>query len=480
MQQPISGFRAEMHTCWPAHIHRDTPVSPYSAQRCPQDHSGSTSPDKDSPGGPSHRRNTVLPGCTPPRLDPSPAAPKMITRVWLLFEHKPRDHEREGATGRRRLDQRAVRPGWQAAAMRPALKSGLLPVWRDRDTLQIGIDPRRAVALSGMGHAAFVIGLLDGSRDRDQVIAAAAGRGIPVQTTERILTLLAAGGALDDFPASTLRELPLALRAKLAPELATTSLAYRDGDGGARALARRRAAVVRIEGDRRIGRAAARLLKAAGVGQVHFVRPPADGATPASGGEFRDSGRPRSAAMPSGAARPIAAPGDPGSDRRSGAGRESRSGQPLRPGITPVIRPDLIVLAGRQPIERLAQLARAPVPHLAVMAGEAIGVVGPLVVPGHTACLLCLDYVRAGNDPAWPLILSQIVRKRPEPPACDAVLATAVAAQAAAQALTAIEHGPLASAATNGTLELVLPDWRWRRRTWPPHPACPCGSHTVM
>jgi len=104
-----------------------------------------------------------------------------------------------------------------------------------------------------MGHAAFVVGLLDGSRDRDQVIAAAAGRGIPVQTTERILTLLAAAGALDDFPASTLRELPLALRAKLAPELATTSLAYRDGDGGARALARRRAAVVRIEGDRRIG-----------------------------------------------------------------------------------------------------------------------------------------------------------------------------------------------------------------------------------
>ena len=139
----------------------------------------------------------------------------------------------------------------------------------------------------------------------------------------------------------------------------------------------------------------------------------------------------------------------------------------------------MIVLAGRQPIERLAQLARAPVPHLAVMAGEAIGVVGPLVVPGHTACLLCLDYVRAGNDPAWPLILSQIVRKRPEPPACDTVLATAVAAQAAAQALTAIEHGPLASAAANGTLELVLPDWRWRRRTWPPHPACPCGGHTV-
>src|SRR5215469_10963542 len=34
--------------------------------------------------------------------------------------------------------------------MRPALKPGLLSVWRNRDTIQIGIDPRRAIALTGM------------------------------------------------------------------------------------------------------------------------------------------------------------------------------------------------------------------------------------------------------------------------------------------------------------------------------------------
>src|SRR5262245_7047155 len=152
-----------------------------------------------------------------------------------------------------------VGPRCQAARMRPALKSGLLPVWRDRDTLQIGIDPRRAIALSGMRQAAFVIGLLDGSRERHQVIAAATARGVSVHVTERILTLLAAGGALDDFPARTLHDVPPALRARLAPEIATTSLAHRDGDGGARALARRRAAVVRVEGDQRTGRAVARI-----------------------------------------------------------------------------------------------------------------------------------------------------------------------------------------------------------------------------
>ncbi|HEX7994309.1 MAG TPA: hypothetical protein VF506_10330, partial [Streptosporangiaceae bacterium] len=137
---------------------------------------------------------------------------------------------------------------------------------------------------------------------------------------------------------------------------------------------------------------------------------------------------------------------------------------------------DLVILAGRQPLSRLALLTRERVPHLAVAAGEAIGVVGPMVVPQRTACLLCMDYVRAGNDSAWPLILAQLGRRRPYPPACDAVLAAAVAAQTAAQALIAIDQNPLSSAAINGTLELVLPDWKWRRRTWAPHPACPCSG----
>lgn len=331
--------------------------------------------------------------------------------------------------------------------MRPALKSGLLPVWRDRNTLQIGIDPRRAIALSGMRQAAFVIGLLDGSRERDQVVAAATARGVSVQVTERILTLLAAGGALDDFPAGTLRDIPPALRVRLGPELATTSLAHRDGDGGARALARRRAAVVRVEGDQRIGRAVARILSAAGVGRVEFVRPQPESTR-------------RMAEV----------------TRTAGVAQEARPVGERQAERTQPDQADLVILAGRQPLGRLAQLTRESVPHLAVAAGEAIGVVGPMVVPRRTTCLLCMDYVRAGNDSAWPLILAQLGRRRPDPPACDAVLAAAVAAQAAAQALIAIYQNPLASATVNGTLELVLPDWKWRRRTWDPHPACPCSG----
>ncbi len=340
--------------------------------------------------------------------------------------------------------------------MRPALKSGLLPVWRDRDTLQIGIDPRRAIALSGMAGVAFLIALLDGSRDRRQVIATAEAAGVPAAVSERVLTLLAAGGVLDDFPASTLREVPQPLRARLAAELATASLAHGDGDGGARLLARRRLRSVWIEGERRIGRAVGRILAAAGVGQVRI------GAMPGMQARSRPA-----AARPAG---PASRPADARPARAAIAGRPS-----LRPGR----RPDLVIVVGPVGQDRSGWLTRNRLPHLAVSASEAIGTVGPLVIPGQSACLRCLDHVRAAADPAWPLILAQLAMRRPDPVACDAVLASAVAAQAAGQALIAIDKGPAASAAVNGTIELVLPDWRWRRRTWPIHPACLCACQVA-
>jgi len=326
--------------------------------------------------------------------------------------------------------------------VRPALKPGLLPVWRDRDTLQIGIDSRRAVALTGMAGIAWVVGLLDGSRDRAQVIQAAADHGVPAETTERVLTLLATAGALDDFPAGTLRVLSRPLRARLAAELATASLAHRDGDGGARTLARRLAAQIRVHGGGRVGAGIADLLTASGIGRITHAGP-GDPADPEDQGNQKDRGVQRD---------------------RGGAGDADRA------------RPDLAVLVGRHPLELRDSLVRGQIPHLAASADEAIGIVGPLVIPGRTACLRCLDLTRTDRDPAWPLILAQLAGRKPDPLACDAPLAAAVAAQAAAQVLAFTDRGAAAGAVANGTLELVLPGWQWRRRTWPRHRDCPCGS----
>ncbi len=328
-----------------------------------------------------------------------------------------------------------------AVGMRPALKAGLLPVWRDRDTLQIGIDSRRAVALTGMAGIACVISLLDGSRDRAQVIQAAAYRGIPVETVERLLALLAWAGALDDFPAATLRVLSQPQRTRLAAELATVSLARRDGDGGARTLARRLAAQVRIHGGGRVGANIASLLTTSGISCVMYADPADEVAT------------------------------SPGTSSPA-----TTSPGTARPGTTSPrpARPDLAILTGHHPPELRADLMQDQIPHLVASASEAIGIVGPLVVPGRTACLRCLDLARTDRDPAWPLILAQLAGRQLDPRACDAPLAAAVAAQAATQALAFIDRPADAAAVLNGTLELVLPSWQWRRRTWPPHRDCNC------
>jgi hypothetical protein len=141
--------------------------------------------------------------------------------------------------------------------------------------------------------------------------------------------------------------------------------------------------------------------------------------------------------------------------------------------------PALTVLTGFQPPEAGDRLRRAKLPHLAVSAAEAIGIVGPLVRPGTTACLRCLDLARAERDPAWPLILAQLAGRVPEPAACDAALTAAVAAQAAAQVLQYVDEPAAAGPCESATLELVQPGWQWRRRPWPPHDACTCRARTA-
>ncbi len=340
--------------------------------------------------------------------------------------------------------------------MRLALKPGLLPVWRDSNTLQIGIDSRRAVAVSGIGRTAALIGLLDGSRDHRAMIAAAGALGISAEVADRLITLLAAAGVLDDFPAGALRAVPDSLRSRLAPELATTSLAHGDGDGGARSLARRSGTYVRIYGAGKVGSCIATLLAAAGIGHV----------------ACRDAGQAFAADLaPAGLCE-----ADIGEPRSAGAARAVRRTAPEVRTDDDTGQPDVAVLTGSHAPELAARLMADGVPHLTATAGEAIGIVGPLVIPGRSACLRCLDMTRAERDPAWPLVLAQLVERQPSTPACDCVLATSVAAQASGQVLTFVDRGGKADAVTNGTLELVLPGWQWRRRTWMPHADCGCAS----
>ncbi|MGB3301807.1 MAG: hypothetical protein WBA98_03875 [Gordonia sp. (in: high G+C Gram-positive bacteria)] len=73
-------------------------------------------------------------------------------------------------------------------------------------------------------------------------------------------------------------------------------------------------------------------------------------------------------------------------------------------------RPSLVVIAD-QPVADPAvwhPLMMAAVPHLPVYVRDDVGTVGPLVLPGLSSCLRCLNLHLTDVDPAWPLLAATL------------------------------------------------------------------------
>lgn len=387
--------------------------------------------------------------------------------------------------------------------MRPLLKPGLRRVWRDEGTLQLGLDPENAVVIGGLDAAAGrFLQLLDGSRDEAALLTLAPVYGLDRDRAGRLLALLTAAGALDDAADDTaaLWELTGHERDRLAPDLAALSLRRRTTDGGLPVFVRRRAALVEVRGAGRIGATLAGLLAATGVGSLRVLDPaPTRWADVSPGGLLPD---------------------DVGTPRQVAALAAVRRAAPTVTEAAPLARADLVVLAPVGPLAPSvpAALSAGGLAHLIVAVRESRGVVGPLVVPSVSSCLRCHDLHRRDRDPAWPRIAAQLATDgasvrgnrtsaggnrtggadesgEPILP-CEAPLAMALAALAAAQVLAHLDAGIDAGgginagggiggvlgarteppATVNGTLELCLPDARPRRRSWHPHPLCGCGA----
>lgn len=338
--------------------------------------------------------------------------------------------------------------------MRPVLNPSARRLWRDPHTLQLGLSPGRASVVTGIDPPLrAALDLLDGTRDREAVLTAAAGAGCSSDRLDALLDLLAGTGLLEDAgqDVTALAGLERAERERLSPDVA--SLALVRGDGGLPALEHRRQSRVRVVGAGRVGAPLAASLALAGVGAVDVVdEAPARPEDAGVGGlGLQDVGRSRGEA----------------------AREQLHAAVPSLPRAA-VDLPDLVVLAPARggALDEGRQLTLDGVPHLVAEVRDATGVVGPLVLPGRTACLHCLDLTRSDLDPAWPALAAQLAGSRPRE-ACDGPLALAVASQAAMQVLAVLD-GTTDPATLGGTLELVLPDYRWRRRSWSPHGDCGC------
>lgn len=151
------------------------------------------------------------------------------------------------------------------------------------------------------------------------------------------------------------------------------------------------------------------------------------------------------------------------------------AGSPLaRPGEAPAVA--LLVAAGEVRRAEVDRLVRADVPHL-VASTTVDGLrLGPFVVPGHTACLRCVDAHLGEHDPRRALVLEQLADRRTPAPARaqDPVTQTLLAAWAVREVLRYVDGAePATWSATlelGGSGDAELP----RRRAWLRHPHCGC------
>lgn len=338
---------------------------------------------------------------------------------------------------------------------RPRVVAGLRVFRRGPHDVQIGLEPRSAAVITGLPEpVALALQRLNGDRDLDELRAGLCQED--AGTLAGAVRALAARGLVEDGDRP---EVPLAGR--LAGDRAAAALrAVADRDQRADPAARRGLAVG-VHGTGRLAVSVATQLAAAGVGWVRVattgsVRPEDVG----TGYLADDIGRRRSAA-----AREAVARVDPGV--RTTTFRADRG-------------PDLVVLADSLVYEpaRITALNTAGVPHLTVRMRDGTGIVGPLVVPGLTSCLMCADLQRCDRDKHWPGIAAQLTGQVQH---ADLAATVATAAFAVTQVLDSIRwlRGATAPPATCETsIELDLGAAVVRRRSWLAHPLCSCGvSH---
>jgi bacteriocin biosynthesis cyclodehydratase domain-containing protein len=347
--------------------------------------------------------------------------------------------------------------------MRPILKPGLGRVWLDANTLQLGRDPRARIHRLDSAER-MLLEALDGTRDTDSLLSYGARLGLTSERSMGLLNRLAIEGLLDDACLATpaLARLSVGERARVGPVVSALGLRNKLPGSGARALERRAQQHVAVHGLGLIGAQVARQLAAAGVGVVRPVDP-----APA---EHRDAG-------------PGAIdPAHVGKRRQESVSRAIQRDTPTV-RIAPTYaarRPELVVVAPveRYPVELFDSLMSDGVPHLLVRPAEDEVLVGPLVLPGRTPCVHCVDLRLSESDPSWPQFLAQYGATRPgELPPGDTSLMLLGAAYAAHYALTRLDGGepPVVGA----LMSLRPPDAAPVRIGVTAHPACGCGARNI-
>ena len=332
---------------------------------------------------------------------------------------------------------------------RPVLRRG-------RDRVQIGLDPERAVVVERLTDVASSALLhLDGATGRHEVLALA-----PELTA--VLDELDRRGILDDDP-GPYAALSSTRRERLAPDIAGLAVAAGSTPEALRVMARRARSGVVVRGNDRTAAHVATGLAAAGVGIVSLEGPDRT-TTPHD-------------LTPVGPLEPYASWREQVAEavRRLGAHPTAVGTRARRPVLAVLCTAADTDLPWTDP-ELADDLLADEVPHLPVAVTADAARVGPLVLPGVSACLWCLDQRNRERDVAWPALTDQVRLHHAVARAQGSVLATAAAATAVAQVLQVVDTpGTQQPLSIDAILELRCRDAVVRVLPVARHPLCGCG-----
>lgn len=338
------------------------------------------------------------------------------------------------------------RAATRASTPRPTLVPGVRRLWRSRTTLQLGADPAQAVVLDLAEPAlAQLLDLCDGTRSERTIVSAAATHGIAEERARALLGALRQAGVLLPGPNLLPAGLSRSLRQRLTDEAAALAMRGGTGHTPAHVLRRRLAARVLVTGHGPVLEPVALTLAQAGVGHVCPVVQPTE-RTP-----------PRPARPATRTATEVAA-----AVRRAAPG--TRTG-PLRPEETTFV----VQLGCAEPAPR--HRARHRPAQLPVTIRDGSAVVGPLAPPAGGPCLHCVELHRRDRDSDWPALAVQLATPSHDP--CAAATVVCAAGLAAGEVLSWIDG--VTPSTVGASLELTGPGAP-RRRTWQPHPGCPCAA----
>jgi hypothetical protein len=138
---------------------------------------------------------------------------------------------------------------------------------------------------------------------------------------------------------------------------------------------------------------------------------------------------------------------------------------------------DCAVLISHQVIEprRYAPWISRDVPHIAVSFDSQFASVSPLIIPGQTACLFCLEILRTDQDAQWPVLASQLIASQKKFDDSASQLFTAgIVIQKILARLDRVAGFDLAEENLTG-YRLNLNSGEITEFVWPRHNACQCN-----